>query len=177
MLLAQNPAAETRLHQELDTALSDQPPALADLPRLPFTGAIVKEALRLYPPAWFLFREATDGFELAGEPIPPGSILFLYPYGVQRDGRWYDDPDAFKPERWLDDLEKRLPKGAYLPFGMGPRICIGNGFAQMEAQLLLATIAQRFRLEQLDEARIGPAVTLRFTQPVRMRLHHRRNGK
>jgi cytochrome P450 len=173
VLLAQNPMAETRLHEELEVALNGRPPTLADLPQLPFTNAIIKEALRLYPPAWFLFREAPAGFELAGEPIPKGSILFLYPYAVQRDGRWYDEPDAFKPERWLDDLEKKLPKGAYLPFGMGPRICIGNGFAQMEAQLLLATIAQRFRLEQLDEARMGPAATLSFAQPVRMQLYGR----
>ena len=173
VLLAQNPAVEAQLQTELDQVLGGRPPTFDDLPRLTTTSHIVKEALRLYPPAWFLFRQAPAGFTLNGETVPEGSILFLFPYATQRDGRWYDDPDAFLPERWAGELERSLPKGAYFPFGMGPRICIGNGFAQMEAQLILATIAQRFRLEQLDKAKLAQAATLSFARPVRMSLRLR----
>ncbi|HEX6386231.1 MAG TPA: cytochrome P450, partial [Anaerolineae bacterium] len=173
VLLAQNPAVEAQLQTELEQVLGDRPPTFNDLPQLTMTNHIVKEALRLYPPAWFLFRQAPAGFRLNGEPVTEGSILFLFPYATQRDGRWYDNPDAFRPERWAGELERSLRKGAYFPFGMGPRICIGNGFAQMEAQLILATIAQRFRLQQLDEATLAQAATLSFARPVRMRLHMR----
>jgi cytochrome P450 len=174
VLLAQNPAVEAKLHAELDTALGGQPPTLADMAKLPYTLQVIKEALRLYPPAWFMFRQNFEPITLGGEDIRANSILFLFPYATQRDPRWFDEPERFKPERWADDFEKTLPKGAYFPFGMGPRVCIGNGFAMMEAQLLLATIAQRFRLELRGEARpFKGTTTLGFERSVPMAVYRR----
>jgi cytochrome P450 len=173
VLLAQHESAAAALTAELKQTLNGRLPTAADLPQLPYTQMIVKETLRLYPPAWFLFRQAEAGLTLDGEPIPDGAIIFLMPYTTQRDARYFADPDSFQPERWRDDFEKSLPKGAYFPFGLGPRACIGNGFALMEAQLLLATIAQQFRLEQLTEAKMGDTPTLGFAAPVEMRLCRR----
>lgn len=170
VLLAQEPGITAALQAELAAVLNDRSPNFADLPRLPITEAIIKEALRLYPPAWFISREAPAGLSVQGETIAPGSILVFIPYTIQRDSRWYDDPQTFNPTRWLDGLEQSLPKGAYFPFGLGPRICIGNGFAQMEAQLILATMAQQLQLQQLTEARVGPSVTLSFARPVQMKI-------
>ena len=172
--LAQNPDALAKLQEELRQVLNGRPPTVADLPNLPYTRSVVKEALRLYPPVWFFFRQAPANFSLNGDTIPENAILFLFPYMVHRDERWYEDALKFKPERWTTTMEKELPKGAYLPFGMGPRICIGNGFAEMEAQLLVATIAQQVCLEQLDEAIMGQQATLSFVKPVRMKIHRRK---
>jgi cytochrome P450 len=173
VLLAQHSDAAAKLTAELTQTLNGRLPTLADLPQIPYTQMIVKETLRLYPPAWFLFRQAESGLTLDGEPIPDGSIIFLMPFTTQRDGRWFVDPDSFQPERWADGFEKTLPQGAYFPFGLGPRTCIGSGFALMEAQLLLATIAQQFDLEQLNEAKMGYTPTLGFAEPVQMRLRQR----
>ena len=171
VLLSQQPSVAAELQVELEAVLNGRSPTFDDLPQLITTKAIVKETLRLYPPAWFLFREAPEEFTIREEAIPMGSILFLFPYAVHRDGRWYEEPQAFRPARWLEGLEQALPKGAYFPFGLGPRTCIGNGFAQMEAQLILAAIARHFRLEQLDEAKIASGPTLGFAEPVHMRIH------
>lgn len=174
VLLDKHPQTAQQLYAELQQVLNGRPPTVADLPNLPYTAAIIKESLRLYPPAWFLFRQTVEPVELDGQTIPTNSILFLLPYATHRDPRWYTRPTQFEPERWQNGLEHQLPKGAYFPFGLGPRICIGNGFAQMEAQLLLATIAQQYALELLDEpATIPGAATLGFARPVRVRLHHR----
>ncbi|MDX1521375.1 MAG: cytochrome P450, partial [Anaerolineae bacterium] len=176
VLLSQYPDVVAELQTELKAVLGDRNLTFDDLPRLTLTNAIIKEVLRLYPPAWFLFREAPAGLRIRGEDIPGGSMLLLFPYAVHRDDRWYEDPLTFRPARWLEGLEQSLPKGAYFPFGLGPRICIGNGFAEMEAQLILATIAQQFRLQQLNEARMASAPTLGFAKPVHMRLHSIKTG-
>ena len=174
VLLTKHPEVEARLHEELAAVLNGRAPTLDDLPHLPYTQAIVKETLRLYPPAWFLFREPAEPITIEAGTIAAGSILFLFPYTVQRDGRTFDNATSFCPERWAGDFERNLPKGAYLPFGMGSRVCIGNGFATMEAQLLLAAIAQRFHLEAIDEAQIvSGATTLGFAKPVRVRVQER----
>jgi cytochrome P450 len=173
-LLAKHPQAEAKLHAELDSVLAGRTVTLTDLPNLPYTQQIVKEALRLYPPAWLVVRQTNEAIKLDGESLPRGSLFFVFPYATQRDERWFADPDDFSPERWEGDFEKSLPKGAYFPFGMGPRICIGNGFAMMEAQLLLATIAQRCQIELLSKARpVNATTTLSFDQPVQVRLHMR----
>ena len=170
-LLDKHPETAEALRTELKYVLNGRAPTVADLPSLTLTNQILKEAIRLYPPAWFLFREVGKPIAVNGDRISEGSILFLFPYANQRDKRWFVDPLAFKPERWMAEFERQLPKGAYFPFGMGPRVCIGNGFAQMEAQLILATIAQRWQLRLLDEPRVqSGSPTLGFAQPVRGQL-------
>lgn len=175
MLLSQHPEVDERLTMELDGALGGRLPAPDDLPRLPYTQAVVKETLRLYPPAWVIGREAAVPCEIDGLPMATGTTVFMSPWVVQRDGRFYEAPDEFRPERWLDGSAARLPKYAYLPFGAGPRLCIGNTFALTEAALVLATVARRFR-PSLGDAR-GPApfpsITLRPGAPMWMRLEDR----
>ncbi|HEX7787521.1 MAG TPA: cytochrome P450, partial [Methylomirabilota bacterium] len=147
----------------------------ADLPRLRYAGAIVTEAMRLYPPAYGLGRQAGRASEVAGHAIAPGDILIAPTWVVHRDPRWFDEPAAFRPERWAGDLAQRLPRFAYFPFGGGPRQCIGNAFAQMEATLILATIAQRFRLSPVpgQDIRPTPYITLRPEPDIRMLLARR----
>lgn len=170
VLLSQHPDIATELQVELADVLGGRSPTFDDLSQLPLTQAIIKEVLRLYPPAWFLFREASPGLTIRDEAILDNSALAIVPYAVHRDDRWYEEPLTFRPARWLVGLEQSLPKGAYFPFGLGPRTCIGNGFAQMEAQLILATIAQCFQLQQLTEANVTPSITLSFAEPVQMRI-------
>lgn len=177
VLLAQHADIAAALQAELGEVLAGRSPTFDDLPQLPFTNAIIKEVLRLYPAAWFVFREAPPGLTMRGEAIPTGSALGFVSYAVHRDSRWYEEPETFRPGRWLAGLEQSLPKGSYFPFGLGPRVCIGNGFAQMEAQLILATIAQQFQLQQLNRATMAPSLTLRFTEPVHMRLHKIQRGE
>jgi cytochrome P450 len=174
-LLSENPDVERKLHAEIDAVIGAREPALEDLPKLKYTDAVVHEALRLYPPAWSLGRESIAPFDLGKYRFPAGSWLWFAPWVTHRDPRWFDDPLTFKPERWEDGLAKRLPKFAYYPFGGGPRVCIGNQFAIMEAVLVLATIARRFSLRTVDRARVEPfpSVTLRFKQGLRMRASRR----
>lgn len=156
-LLSQHPAVEAGLHAELDAVLAGRPPTLDDLPQLPYTLQIIKEAMRLYPPAWILNgRTAIVDAEIGGYTIPQGSTLFISPYVMHRLPRYFPQPEQFRPERWTPDMEKGLPKFAYMPFGGGPRVCIGNAFAMMEAHLILATIAQRYRLRLAPGTVIEP---------------------
>src|SRR5262245_10896208 len=171
-LLAQHPEADTRLADELRAVLGDRAPSVADLPRLAYTERVVMESMRLYPPAYGLGRQAVRPTEVAGFPIARGVIVGMPTWSVQRDARWFDDPAAFRPERWANDLARRLPRYAYFPFGGGPRQCIGNAFAMMEAVLLLATIARRFRLVLVPGQQVTPTtyVTLRPEPGIRMVL-------
>lgn len=146
-LLSQNPDAEEKLHEELDGVLHGRTPTLDDLPQLPYTLQVIKEAMRLYPPAWILNgRTPLTDVEISGYTLPKGSMIFIAPYVIHRLPHYFPHPDQFLPERWTPEMEKGLPKYAYMPFGGGPRICIGNSFAMMEAHLILATMAQRYRL-------------------------------
>lgn len=173
-MLAQNPQAEATLHAELDAVLGGRAPTAADLPQLTYTQWVIKETLRLYPSAWFVMREVTEPFMLDEERVPKGAIIMMLPVATHRDPQYFAEPDAFMPERWQGDFEQRLPRGAYYPFGMGARVCIGNGFAMMEAQLLLATLAQHFRVQFLDPPQPTRAIgTLGFAHPVRVRLLRR----
>ena len=177
-LLSQHPEAEAALHAELDEALGGRTPTLEDLPKLRFAEAVINESMRLYPPAYAMGREATEDVRL-GEPgsyrIPQGMVVLLSPYVMHRDPRYYEAADEFRPARWLDGLQKRLPRYAYFPFGGGPRLCIGNQFAMMEAVLLLATIAQRYRLRLAPTANITPwtGITLRPRYGVPVLLEER----
>lgn len=163
--LSQHPETEAKLHAELRQVLAGRAPTLADLPKLPYTDAIIKEILRLYPAAYITAREPIEDVVIGGHTLKARHAVLVPIYALHHDPRYYDQPEAFRPDRWLENggaLEKSLPKGAYLPFGMGPRVCIGNMFASMEARLLLATIAQRwqFRLAPDQRVEIDPLVTL-----------------
>jgi cytochrome P450 len=162
-LLSRHPDARGSLEGELEEVLGGGSPSVADLPRLRFTEAVVMEALRLYPPAYIIGRETTEDCEIGGFPVPAGTTVFTSPWVLHRDPRYFEAPEEFRPERWLDGLAKRLPRGAYLPFGAGPRVCIGQSFAMMEATLLLATIASRFRVVVDAEREVTPfpSITLR----------------
>ncbi len=174
-LLARHPEVEAALHRELDSVLGGRAPTVEDLPALTFTEHVVKECLRLYPPAWSLSREALEDDEVGGWRIPAGMMVLVNPWTVHRDARFYEEPEAFRPQRWADGLEQRLPRFAWFPFGGGPRLCIGVGFALMEARLVLASLAQRFRFERApdDEVELLPSITLRPKHGVKVRLRAR----
>ena len=177
-LLSQAPEADERLSVELATVLGGRAPTASDVPRLRYTEWCIREAMRLYPPAWGIAREALADCEIGGYHVAKGTQLFMIQWLVHRDGRWFDAPEAFRPERWDNDLVKRLPRCAYFPFGDGPRICIGNHFALMEAMLILATIAQQYRLEREpgQALELVPSVTLRPRRSPLMRLESRVTG-
>lgn len=172
VLLARHPDVRARLEAELDRVLGDRDPELRDLPELPFADAVIREAMRLYPPAWSIGREALMDTSIGGFAVPKGSQVWIAQWTVHRDPRWFSRPDVFNPARWLDGLQKRIPKYAYFPFGGGPRLCVGHSFATMEAVLVLATIARRFRVELAPDANLAwmPAITLRPKHGVRARL-------
>jgi cytochrome P450 len=171
--LSQNPAIEERLYEELHGVLAGRPPEVADLQRLPYLQGVMNESLRLYPPAYVLARMAIEPCQIGGYDIPLGSTILLAPWVTHRDPRFFDDAETYRPERWLDGLAQRLPAGAYFPFGDGPRRCIGQGFALMEAAIVIAMLAQKFRLRLVPGHEVvpEPLVTLRPRQGIRMTLH------
>lgn len=176
-LLSQHPNAEARLQAEVDTVLGDRTPTIEDLPNLPYTRQVVLEAMRLYPPAWSVGREALVDTVLGDVPIRKGMHLWIATWVTHRDARWYEDPLAFRPERWADGaLEKALPDGAYVPFGAGPRVCIGKRFAELELTIVLTSIVRRYalRLEPGETLRLTPSVTLRPEGGLRMVATERR---
>ncbi|MFN8447157.1 MAG: cytochrome P450 [Anaerolineae bacterium] len=169
-LLSQHPDIEARLLDELDAVLGDRPARLDDLPRLTYTEMVVKEAMRLYPPAWSLTRQTVDEVDIGGYSIGKGKVVVVNIYGMHRDARYFPDPDRFDPERFSPENEKLIPKYAYLPFGGGPRVCIGNAFAMMEAKLVVATIARQFHLALAPGQQVKPerVFTLRSKYGMRM---------
>jgi len=173
--LSQNRAAESRLHQELASVLGGRSPELADLTRLPYLRAVVNEILRLYPPAYVTARTSIAPCRIGSFDFPAGTTFLMSQWVMHRDPRFYEEPEMFRPERWLDGLMDRLPAGAYFPFGDGPRRCIGQGFALMESTLVLAELAQRFRFELVPGQEVSPEplVTLRPRHGIRMTLHAR----
>jgi cytochrome P450 len=164
LLLAQHPAAEARMHDEIDLVLGARSATAADLPALAFTRQILAESMRLYPPAWILARRPIEDLVLGGVPIAAGATVLISQYLMHRDARFFPRPLVFDPDRWLDGGRADRPKLAYFPFGAGPRACIGEGFAWTEGVMLLATIAQRWRLRLADPkamVRPRPTITLR----------------
>jgi cytochrome P450 len=171
-LLSQHPDADARLCDELDRVLAGRPPSPADYPNLSYTKRIVTESMRLFPPAWVIGRRAIDVYTLGPYQLPPRAMVFMSPYVTHRDARFYEQPEHFRPERWTPAFEAALPKFAYFPFGGGARQCIGEQFAWMEAVLVLATLAQRWRFELDPTQRIvpQPLVTLRSKYGMKMRV-------
>jgi cytochrome P450 len=168
--LGRAPALRERLRAEADAAGPE-----ASLESLPFATQVVQESLRLYPPAYALSREHVDGTTLGGVDLPAGTVVIAAPWTLHRDARWHPDPLAFKPERWTPEYEQSLPTGAYLPFGLGPRKCIGARFAMVEAVLMLAGLARSHDWTSLDAALppLQPAITCRPTRPVRLEVRRR----
>ena len=174
-LLSEHPEAERKLATELKEVLGGRESAFADLPNLVYTGRIVKEAMRLYPPGWLVSREAVVDCEIAGYHVAAGTQVAMSQWTIHRDARWFPDPHAFDPDRWTAAFEKELPKFAYFPFGGGARRCIGDMFAIMEANLILATVAQRVRLSLVPghPVELLPQLTLRPRHGMRMRVESR----
>ena len=175
-LLSQHPNKLRRLQAEMDSVLDGRPPTLADLPHLPYNEMVIKETLRMYPPAWSLSARVTqEPITLGGYDLPKNSPVMVVPNAVHHDPRWWPEPDRFDPERFTPENEKARHKYAWIPFGAGPRVCIGNTFALMEAQLVLATIVQRFdwAIDPTQRVRVEPQLTLGTKSGMRMRLFAR----
>jgi cytochrome P450 len=175
-LLSQDSQVEHKLHQELDRVLGGRIPTVSDLSSLTYTERIIKESMRLYPPAWSVARTVIKDFELAGYRIPAGANVVMSQWIVHRDPRFFSDPEKFDPDRWSNGNLQKLPRFAYFPFGGGPRQCIGASFAMMEAVLLLATIAGRFQLGKVEGKPIVPVAsfTLRPKEGIYVALKKRR---
>ncbi len=171
-LLASHPEAQHRLRAEVAEVLGGRTPEHADLASLPYTRRVLQEAMRLFPPLWLIERQAVEADVIAGYPIPAGSTLALSQYVTHRHVAFWEDPDRFDPERFLPERIAARPRYSYFPFGGGPRACVGAGFAMMEAQLILAMIAQSYRLEMLPDQQVAPSagITLRPRGPVWMRM-------
>ena len=164
-LLGQNPQVEEKLTEELSRVLAGRVPTPADLPRLAYTDMVLREAMRLYPPVWVIGRRALAPFRLGDYELPADTNVLISQLIMHKDPRYFPDPQRFDPDRWStsNPQSASLPRFAYFPFGGGPRVCIGAGFAMMEALLLLSTIAQQFRIEVSPElkVKVQPTVTLR----------------
>lgn len=175
MLLAQHPEVEEKLHQEIQTVLQGRSPTAEDATHLKYANWIIKESMRLYPPAWGTSRQVIETVQLGDYTLEPGDTVFLNQWVMHRDPRFFEHPDRFNPERWDNSFEQRLPKGVYFPFGDGPRSCIGKGFAMMEAVLILAAISQKFRftLSADRKVELQPSITLRPKHGLNMRLQKR----
>jgi cytochrome P450 len=174
-LLAENPEVETKLHRELREVLGGRAPEFPDLPKLQYAERVLKESVRLYPPAWSLARTVIKEFEIGGYRIPAGSNVVMSQWIMHRDARYFPDPTKFDPDRWLPEKSQKLPRFAYFPFGGGPRQCIGASFAMMEATILLSTIAQRFSMTTMPGQDVTPvpSFTLRPKHGIQMKLQAR----
>jgi cytochrome P450 len=175
MLLAENPTVEKKFHEELDGVLGGRVPTLEDLQKLTYLNHVLTESLRLFPTAWGMARLAAEEHEIAGYPMHVGYGVAFAQWVVHRDARWFDAPLEFHPERWENGLAKQLPRFAYFPFGGGPRQCIGNTFALMEASVVLATIGQKYRFALVPGHKVTPlaSITLRPRDGIRVRLEER----
>lgn len=175
-LLSEHPEVEAKLHAEIDEVLGGRQPTFEDIPRLTYTEKVLTESMRLFPPAWIIGRQALRDYPVGDYVAPAGSVLLMSQYVVHRDPKYFPDPGAFKPERWTPEAKAALPKYAYFPFGGGSRLCIGEGFAWVEGVLLLATIAQRWRMRLVPghPVALQPLITLRPRHGMRMTLQSRK---
>ena len=176
-LLARHPDVRQRLDAELDMVLGGRPPAYNDLANLPYARMIIEEAMRLYPPAWGLSRRAVAPDEIGGYHLPRGWLVFIMPFVMHRHRAYWDDPERFDPGRFTPERNAARPKFVYMPFGGGPRQCIGNQFAMIEAHLALASLAQRYRCDLVPGPPVEPwpLITLRPRHGIRMHIQRRRS--
>jgi cytochrome P450 len=172
-LLARNLAAENKLHDEIASTVGERAPGAPDLPQLRYTRMVIEESMRLYPPAWAISRNAIGEDEIGGYPVRPRTNIIICSFVTHRHPSFWEEPERFDPERFSSERSQRRPDFAYLPFGGGPRICIGNGFATTEAQLVVATIAKRYRLRLVPghPVELHPLITLRPRHGIRMTLY------
>jgi cytochrome P450 len=177
-MLAGHPEVQERLHAEVDAVLGGRPATFDDLPRLAYTRQVFSEGMRLYPPTWVQAREATRDVEIGGVPLAPKSTVVLSIYTLHRNARWWEEPEAFRPERFAAEAKKARPKFAYLPFGVGQRGCVGEPFAWVEGTLVLATLAQRWRFHrEMPELKLFAGITLRPDGEVLVRVERRAPAK
>jgi len=171
-LLSQTPAVEAKLHDEVDRVLQGRRPGVGDLASLPFVEKVVTEAMRLYPPAWVIGRRAIAAYPIGGYVAPARTIMMMSPYLLHHDPRYFPEPDRFHPDRWTPEFKAALPPFAYFPFGGGPRRCIGESFAWMELVLVVASIAQKWKLRLVPghPVELRPVVTLRTKHGMKMAL-------
>jgi cytochrome P450 len=174
-LLSQHPGVERIIAEEVDRVIGGERPAFAHVERLTCTRRAIEETLRLYPPAWAFSRQALGDDEIGGYRVPPGSLVFLVPFVIHRRPKLWPDPERFDPDRFTAEHESARPRFAYIPFGGGPRGCIGSQFALVEAQLIVATIAQRYRIELApdQDIRPEPLITLRPAPGIRAIIRKR----
>lgn len=177
-LLARYEEAEQKFWAELDEMLGGRLPTFSDVPKLKYTQRIIQESMRLYPAAWMIGRQAVGPVEIGGESIAEGDTLFMSQYSMHRSRTYYKDPDQFRPERFEHDFVKTLPAYAYFPFGGGPRVCIGNNFALMEAAMILAVVGQKYKLRLVSSEPVEPEplITLRIKGGLRMKVQKREGG-
>lgn len=173
-LLSQHPEVEEKLHEELDRVLGGRLPTVDDWKQLEYTQMVMKETMRLYPPIPSVGRQATEDLNIGGWLVKKDTIVMINPYALHHDARWFDNPEEFRPERFTKENMAKVPKMAYVPFVAGPRVCIGNMFAEMESALILATLAQGFRPQLTGSKPVAEAtLTLRTKEPLKMRAEAR----
>jgi len=175
-LLARHPHIAEQARGEVIGCLGDRPPTVADLPRLPLARMVVEEAMRLYPPVWGVGRQTIAADRIGGYDIPAGAIVNLSPWVTHRHPDFWPDPERFDPERFRPGVERTRPRFAYFPFSGGPRLCIGEGFALMEMQLVVAMVLQRYRLTLVDERPVAPETTLTLRPCGGLRMRAERVG-
>ena len=174
-LLSQNPQCEARMHAEVDEVLHGREPAWDDLPNLRYTEMVLAESMRIFPPVWAIGRMSTEALQLGGVEIGPKSIVIVSPYVMHRNAKYYPEPQRFDPERWTPEAKKARPQFSYFPFGGGSRLCIGERFAWMEGVLILASVAQKWklRLDPAQRVEPQPIITLRTKYGMRMKIEPR----
>src|SRR5262249_21600774 len=174
-LLSQNPDVEATLHSELDRVLGGRIPSVDDVAGLDYTERVFTESMRCYPPVWVMGRRAVGSYKLGEYTIPAGSIVLLSQYVMHHNQQYYPEPFKFDPNRWTAEARAKRPRYSYFPFGGGPRLCIGEQFAWMEGILIIATLAQRWKLRTVSSQapQLQPLITLRPRNGIRMTLESR----
>ena len=174
-LLSQHPEVESRLHEELDKVLTGKLPEADDVPQLTYTEQVLAESMRLYPPAWIIGRRTLQDYEISSYRLPVNTLILISPFIIHRDARYHPDPLRFDPERWTPEAKTARPRFSYFPFGGGSRQCIGEAFAWMEGVLLVATLAQHWRMRLVPGHPVAPRplVTLRPKFGMKMRIERR----
>lgn len=171
-LLSQHPEIQAKLHEELDSILLNRDARFDDLNELKYTEMVVKEAMRLLPPAWTLnARQANKEVQVGQYMFPRNKVVFISPYANHRNPKYFPEPEVFDPLRFSEEREKSIPKHAYMPFGTGPRVCIGQSFAMMEAKLILASVLNRFSVKPDPTQKFDPQAQITLSNKGGMHLY------